>query len=74
MSRNHIRIIFVCIVLFIENPVAHAVELAGGTGTHDDPYQIATAEQLLSIRTLGTGMRPRGRGPSTIGQAFCLGR
>jgi hypothetical protein len=28
---------------------ARAVEFAGGTGAADDPYQIATAEQLLSI-------------------------
>jgi hypothetical protein len=29
--------------------VASAVEFAGGTGESDDPYQIATAEQLIAI-------------------------
>jgi hypothetical protein len=28
---------------------AHAVEFAGGTGEPNDPYQIATAEQLLAV-------------------------
>ncbi|RPJ34751.1 MAG: hypothetical protein EHM35_09630, partial [Planctomycetaceae bacterium] len=29
--------------------VAGAVEFAGGTGEPNDPYQIATAEQLIAI-------------------------
>jgi hypothetical protein len=31
-------------------PVTYGAEFAGGTGTPADPYQIATAEQLLAIR------------------------
>ncbi len=35
--------------LFLLTGVLAAAEFAGGTGTADDPYQIATAEQLCSI-------------------------
>jgi hypothetical protein len=36
-------------VLLVLQSVAASLEFAGGTGEPNDPYQIATAEQLLSI-------------------------
>jgi hypothetical protein len=51
MERNHIhmqRVRFVLLlgVVLAINPVVRAVEYAGGTGEPNDPYLIATAEQL----------------------------
>jgi hypothetical protein len=44
-------VVLLSLVLLVGSPVVQAVEFAGGTGTGDDPYQIATAEQLISIGT-----------------------
>jgi hypothetical protein len=41
---------------------AWAVEFAGGTGTADDPYQVATAEQLIGM----------GQDPSLYARCFVL--
>jgi hypothetical protein len=41
--------VLLLLVLLVASPAVRAVEFAGGTGTADDPYQIATAEQLISI-------------------------
>ena len=42
------RIVFVTVIcLFVFQ--SQVAGFAGGTGTPDDPYQIATAEQLISI-------------------------
>ncbi len=49
MSRSHIQVLVACLILPIVIPAVRAVEFGGGTGTADDPYQIATAEQLISI-------------------------
>lgn len=40
------RILSMCLIL---QSSACSVEFAGGTGTPDDPYQVATAEQLIAI-------------------------
>lgn len=40
-----------CVVaaVLLANSLSIAADFAGGTGTADDPYQIATAEQLIAI-------------------------
>jgi hypothetical protein len=47
MRRNHIT--FLLVLVIASTPAIRAVEFAGGTGAPQDPYQIATAEQLISI-------------------------
>ncbi|MBN1506692.1 MAG: hypothetical protein JW955_07590 [Sedimentisphaerales bacterium] len=50
MSGGPIQFICcVCLTLLRMNSTVEAVEFAGGSGTPADPYQIATAEQLISI-------------------------
>ena len=39
----------VCVVFLASRGMARAAQFAGGTGEPNDPYQIATAEQLISI-------------------------
>ena len=53
--RSHARaaVAFVAIIWLSLNGGAGAVEFAGGTGTADDPYQIATAEDLRTVSRLG---------------------
>jgi hypothetical protein len=46
--RNIKRLIFIAAVCFITFQ-SSAVEFSGGTGEPNDPYQIATAEHLISI-------------------------
>ncbi|MBN1510025.1 MAG: hypothetical protein JW955_24480 [Sedimentisphaerales bacterium] len=50
------------IVILALSVAAGATEFAGGTGTADDPYQIATAEQLVSI----------GSDPNLLDKSFVL--
>ena len=54
--------VFVAIVWLSLNGGAGAVEFAGGTGTADDPYQIATADQLIAI----------GSDPNLLDKCFVL--
>lgn len=49
MRREAIGFICLWAIVLSAGPLTHAVEFAGGTGTVGDPYQIATAEQLISI-------------------------
>jgi hypothetical protein len=49
MRPAAIQFIWLCIALSLASPTAHAAQFAGGAGTAKDPYQIATAEQLISI-------------------------
>ncbi len=53
MTRFRRQFVMAWVLMFIEVPgfsaTARAVEFAGGMGEPNDPYQIATAEQLLSI-------------------------
>jgi len=49
MRRRAIQFICLWITLVSPRPTTYAAEFAGGTGTLEDPYQIATAEQLMSI-------------------------
>lgn len=46
MAIKHIALLTVCLAL---QSSALAVDFAGGTGEPNDPYQIATAEQLTAI-------------------------
>ena len=52
-TQSYRRIGFVCsLVVWIvsgSGGVAMALPFAGGTGEPNDPYQIATAEQLIAI-------------------------
>jgi hypothetical protein len=50
-SRHHPQALILLAVLAALSlcTPARALDFAGGTGTPDDPYQIATAEQLISI-------------------------
>ena len=48
MGGNHIHILVACVVLSTISAV-QASQFAGGTGEPNDPYLIATAEQLISI-------------------------
>lgn len=41
----------ILMVYLVLQPSALSAEFAGGTGEPDDPYQIATAEQLIGIGT-----------------------
>lgn len=50
------------VVTFLLAVSLHAAEFAGGTGEPNDPYQIATAEQLVSI----------GSDPNLLDKAFVL--
>lgn len=58
MRRNRIQILVAWVVLSTGAPRVQAAEFAGGTGEYGDPYQIATAEQLLSIGTLDRATSP----------------
>ncbi len=51
MSTNTDRFYEIIVVLSVlgSGLAAHAYEFAGGTGEPNDPYRIATAEQLISI-------------------------
>ncbi len=49
MRRGTILLACLYIVFWSLGAVTHAAQFAGGTGTADDPYQIATAAQLISI-------------------------
>jgi len=49
MNRNHVRLIFLFFALAGAGHKACAVDFAGGSGEPNDPYQIGTAEQLISI-------------------------
>ncbi len=49
MKRTAASFVSVCIVLLPATAMVQAARFAGGTGTAADPYQIATAAQLLSI-------------------------
>ena len=49
MNRNHVQFVCVCLALLASKSTAWAFEFAGGTGAANDPYQIGTAEQLVSI-------------------------
>ncbi len=51
MSGNRIGFVCVCLALLGLNSTGYAqpYHFAGGTGEPNDPYQIATAEQLVSI-------------------------
>ena len=49
MLRASKTLFFCAMVVTFWAPVAFAVEFAGGNGEPNDPYQIATAEQLISI-------------------------
>jgi hypothetical protein len=42
-------LISVVILTLVFGSAVHAVEFAGGTGEPDDPYQVATGEQLIAI-------------------------
>ena len=48
MNRNHIQVILVSLVCILVS-LAQAADFAGGTGEPNDPYLIATAEQLLAV-------------------------
>jgi hypothetical protein len=60
MRRNHIT--FLLVLVIASTPAIRAVEFAGGTGEPNDPYLIATAEQLISI----------GSDPSLLDRHFLL--
>jgi hypothetical protein len=47
--KRKITITFIIVVVFLFAHKLPAAEFAGGTGEPNDPYQIATAEQLISI-------------------------
>jgi hypothetical protein len=47
--KRKITINFIIVVVCLVVSQSPAVEFAGGTGSPNDPYQIATAEQLISI-------------------------
>ncbi len=49
MARHHLYLISVCLALLATGSRILAAEFAGGAGTADDPYQIATAEQLDAL-------------------------
>jgi hypothetical protein len=49
MRRRAIQFICLCVIFLSVGTITYAVEFAGGTGTPADPYQVATAEQLISI-------------------------
>ena len=49
MSHNRVRVLLTCLILANASPVGKAVEFAGGTGTADDPYLIATAKQMIAV-------------------------
>jgi len=51
MQRSRVQILILGVALSGGGSMLQATEFAGGTGTQADPYQIATAEQLLSIRS-----------------------
>jgi hypothetical protein len=53
MRRRAIQLIGLWAVILTITPMTHGVEFAGGAGTLEDPYQVATAEQLLAIRQNG---------------------
>jgi hypothetical protein len=63
-SRHHSRAIIILAVLAASGVCtpAQALDFAGGTGTPDDPYQIATAEQLVGM----------GRDPNLFWSHFIL--
>ncbi len=49
MKQTTISFVSVCIVLLAATGNTGAAPFAGGTGEPNDPYRIATAEQLISI-------------------------
>jgi hypothetical protein len=49
MRLRAIQFIGVWAIILLSNPMTYGVGFAGGAGTLEDPYQIATAEQLMSI-------------------------
>jgi hypothetical protein len=49
MRPAAIQFICLCVTLSLMASPTRAAQFAGGTGTADDPYQIATPEQLMSI-------------------------
>jgi len=49
MTRHHIYLVSVCFALVTINVPTRAAQFAGGSGTADDPYHIATAEQLDAL-------------------------
>jgi The GLUG motif len=48
MIRNHIQFVLLSLV-FVLSGMAQAADFAGGTGEPNDPYLIATAEQLRAL-------------------------
>ena len=49
MRRDCIQILVACTILSMGRPAIRAAEFAGGKGEPNDPYLIATAEQLIAI-------------------------
>ena len=47
--NRKIAVIFFVVTVHLVTHQSQAVEFAGGTGEPNNPYQIATAEQLISI-------------------------
>ena len=49
MEHRTIQLVHLSIGFLLASPIVYSAEFAGGTGTAADPYQIATAEQLMLI-------------------------
>ena len=54
MNRSYVIVFIACVVLSMGSSVAQGSQFAGGTGEYDDPYQIATPKQLLSLASTRT--------------------
>jgi hypothetical protein len=50
--KRKIIVNFIVVAVCLIAPKSSAAEFAGGTGEQNDPYQIATAQQLFSIASL----------------------
>lgn len=57
-----VKCLCILILALSPGPPSHAADFAGGTGTPDDPYQVATAEQLVAI----------GSDPNLLDKCFML--
>ena len=49
MEHRTIQLVHLSIGFLLASPIVYSAEFGGGTGTAADPYQVATAEQLISI-------------------------
>lgn len=59
MRGNHLSIISLFLALSLLTPTVPAAEFAGGTGEPNDPYLIATAEQLIAVTPIGSSVDGR---------------